>query len=70
MLGRKVAERLKDMLLNLIGFDSRLALLEWDDLGSVIRVVDRVVNGDGDFEAAFVGNRNTCNTSPHRLCKV
>lgn len=67
MLGRELAQRVENVSFNLVGLDGSLSFGEGNDLGSVVCVVDGVMDGDSNLKTAFVGNSTSSNTSPHRL---
>ena len=67
MLRRELAESRNDM-----GFDNlclliRLCGIIREDRRAEIGVVDRVMDGDRNLKASFVGEERTRDASPHRL---
>jgi len=52
--------------LNQLSLPVRLRSIVWEDRGTEISIVDRVMNGHGDLEASLIGKERASNAGPHR----
>ena len=69
MLGRELAEDIKDMLLDVGCLLLGIIGVVRDDRGRKVGVVDGVVDGDRDFEGGAVVDHSSCDTCPHGLVR-